>query len=475
MIDELDHHRPRFHIRPPRGYLNDPNGPVVVNGTTHMYFQYRLGVDTADPVVWGHATSENLVDWTLHRAAMTPDPEGLDRDGCWSGNTVVAPDGRVVAFYSGFRREHPVQSALRAVSDDGGRSFGAPTLAVADPGGAVRVRRDPFVWREGDGWRMVLGEGDADERASARSYRSRDLVTWIDEGPLAVLRRTVLDDVDTGAMWECPQVADVDGTQVLLVGAWSEHDGIMRVLAILPGHEADRVEGLGAYPIDEGPNFYAPSVLRRDPDGPLLWGWVTEGRDEAWWREAGWAGVLSLPRELRLDDRGRVLSRPAAHLDALRDRATSQRLAGGASATVGAQAELLIESVGLDHCRVRLGTADEFVEFGIDPRAGRLTIDLRSASRDPRAHGGLVVMDEVTVDGLVELRVFLDGSVLEVFASTGRAATCRIYPLASPPWSLRSEGAVSITYWDLSESCGEPALDSPGEEAGGLLPVLPAS
>lgn len=470
MTDALDHHRPRFHIRPPRGYLNDPNGPVVVGGTTHLYFQYRLGVDIAEPVIWGHASSENLVDWTLHRAAMTPDPNGLDRDGCWSGNTVVAPDGRVVAFYSGFRRDHPVQSALAAVSDDGGRSFGSPTLAVADPDGPIRVRRDPFVWRERDGWRMVLGEGDAAERASARSYHSPDLLSWTDEGPLAVLPRTVLDGVDTGAMWECPQVVDVDGTRVLLVGSWSEREGIMRVLAILPDRQADRLEGLGAYPIDEGPNFYAPSVLRRRPEASLLWGWVTEARDESWWREAGWAGALSLPREMSVDERGRLLSRPAREVDVLRERGVRGELSPGAFAAIGAQGELRIESGAGGPAAVRFGTSDEFVEIRVDPQGDRVTIDLTAASRDPRAHGGVVVMDQVCVDGSVELRVFLDGSVLEVFTSTGRAATCRLYPLAPPPWGLRSEGPVSLTYWDLSNTYRDSSTDPGGGEAQRAMP-----
>lgn len=452
MIESLDHHRPRFHVRPPRGYVNDPNGPVVLDGTTHLYFQYRLGVDMAEPVIWGHASSDDLIDWTLHRAAMTPEPTGLDRDGCWSGNTVIAPDGRVAAFYSGFRRDHPVQSALKAVSHDGGLSFGPPTLAVEDPDGAVRVRRDPFVWRDRDAWRMVLGEGDDEERASARSYRSTDLVTWTDEGPLAKLPRTRLDGVDTGAMWECPQVADIDGVEVVLVGAWSERDGIMRVLGILPGRQADRLEGLGAYPIDDGPSFYAPSVLREGVDRPLLWGWVTESRDESWWREVGWAGALSLPREMSLDERGRVLSRPARQLDGLRRRADPREVAAGASARISAQAELRMRSEGSETTGVRIGTATEFVDIRVDPSAGSITIDLTAASRDPRAHGEVVVMQDPLIDGTVELRIFLDGSVLEVFSSTGRVATCRMYPLAPPPWTVGTSGAVSLTYWDLAAS-----------------------
>ncbi|MGN6743175.1 MAG: GH32 C-terminal domain-containing protein, partial [Amnibacterium sp.] len=254
-------------------------------------------------------------------------------------------------------------------------------------------------------------------------------------------------------------VADVDGTQVLLVGAWSEHDGIMRVLAILPDGQADRLRGLGAYPIDHGPNFYAPSVLRGSADRTLLWGWITEGRDEGWWREAGWAGVLSLPREMSLDRRGRLLSRPAEQVALLRERGVRKELAENDSASIGAHAELLIECRGDTSASVRFGTSEEAVEIRIEPGRDLVTIDLTKASRDARAHGGIVPIEEVGLHGIIQLRVFLDGSVLEVFASSGRVATCRLYPLEAPPWTLQIQGAVALAYWDFSDVYAR--LDAP--------------
>lgn len=444
----LEHHRPRFHIRPPRGWLNDPNGPVVIDGVTHLYFQYRFGTDLADPVVWGHASSTNLIDWSLHRAAITPEPTGLDRDGCFSGNTVLTDSGEVLAFYSGFRRDYPLQSALVASSTDGGASFGAARLAVEDPDGPV-VRRDPFVWRTASGWHMALGEGDADERASVRRYRSTDLEVWEDEGSIVSLPRTVVDGVDTGAMWECPQVADVDGTEVVLVGAWSEENGIMRVLAVLPGLGGDRLEGVGAYPVDDGDSFYAPSVLRREGQGPLVWGWVTEARTEDWWREEGWAGAISLPREVRLAPDGRLLSAPAAELDLLRGRGTHMRLVSGQEASIGGHAELTISPAEAAVSSVRVGSAEECFRILLDPTRDRVTIDLDDSSSDDRAHRGKLTVEGAFEDGSGEVRVFLDGSILEVFTGTGRVATCRFYPVSAPPWTVRFDGAADVDVWDL--------------------------
>lgn len=35
-----DPHRQRFHLQPPVGWLNDPNGLCVYSGQYHAFFQY---------------------------------------------------------------------------------------------------------------------------------------------------------------------------------------------------------------------------------------------------------------------------------------------------------------------------------------------------------------------------------------------------------------------------------------------------
>lgn len=41
-IHFFDDDRPRFHLHPPAGWLNDPNGPIYYKGRYHMYDYSRF-------------------------------------------------------------------------------------------------------------------------------------------------------------------------------------------------------------------------------------------------------------------------------------------------------------------------------------------------------------------------------------------------------------------------------------------------
>ena len=433
------HHRPRFHVRPPWGYLNDPNGPIVLGEVAHLYFQFRPITDLTVPVEWGHATSTDFIRWQLHRPAMAPVPDGLDRDGCWSGNTVL-DDGRVRAFYSGKINESPYQSVLTAISDDGGYTFGAPELVIPDPAPdeGVTTYRDPFVWQADGQWLMAVGVGYADEVAAIRLYASSDLRDWMRIDDLASLPRHFVDGTDLGSAWECPQILDLGGHTVAVVGTWTPSSGPMEVLAFAadaPSHPEL---------VDHGTNFYAASALRDSPYGPLLFGWVTEGCDQLRWTKAGWAGALSLPRQVWWAEDGSLRSAPVPSVTEL--RLGQARPADGAA--IGPQSEIVAPTAPA-RLRLRFGET-EHVEVVLDAEADTLTIDRTNASAD-LADGGRAMTAPGAFDaatGRPAARIFVDGSIIEVFASAGRVLTTRVYPVNPPPWHLETTADGQV--WELA-------------------------
>lgn len=68
------------------------------------FYQHVVGSSSWDwGLVWGHASSANLVNWKHEPIALEPSGGGHDADGCWSGNTAVDTDGSVALLYTGVR------------------------------------------------------------------------------------------------------------------------------------------------------------------------------------------------------------------------------------------------------------------------------------------------------------------------------------------------------------------------------------
>ena len=94
--------RPLYHFSPPGEWMNDPNGLCQWGGRYHLFYQYNR--DRLEPIgsprqhrgiSWGHAVSDDLVNWRDLPIALRPVGEEL---GCYSGQTLVDGD-RVIATY----------------------------------------------------------------------------------------------------------------------------------------------------------------------------------------------------------------------------------------------------------------------------------------------------------------------------------------------------------------------------------------
>lgn len=446
-----DPHRPTYHLQPRSAWLNDPNGLIHRDGAYHVFYQYAPDAPWEEKQ-WGHAASPDLVRWTDLPVALVPTPGGADADGCWSGSAV--DDGGVpTLLYSGLRANEPWQLPCLARSRDGMRTWekhpGNPVVAAPPPGLDLTGFRDPRVWREDGAWSMLLGAGVRGAGGAALLYRSPDLVTWEYLHPLLEGDAAAEDPVWTGAMWECPDFFPLGDRHVLLVsaldGSRANPTGFRPFLhhaAYFSGEYRERrlLPRAGGV-VDHGGHFYAPQTLL-DPRGRrLMWGWIWEGRSDEAALTAGWAGALSLPRVLSLTPDGALLQRPAPELEALR----------GAHHHVGrtaiAPGEVrLIDGVGGDRLELaleldlgdaeRVGVAvrvspdgEERTLLLYDRMAETLTVERDRSSLSPEVRrdtrGGPLALG---AGEPLRLRVFVDGSVLEVFANDRLCLASRVYP-----------------------------------------------
>ncbi len=325
--------RPRLHLTPSGGWLNDPHGLTWHEGAYHLFFQavpdgdaWRTGVS------WGHATSLDLLSWEHLPAALEPGEGDL---GCWSGCLVTPPTGAPRIFYTSVADpDHDLGVIREAVALDAGLRRWRKGRWVVDAAGAVppgsrglRVFRDPQVVPDGAGWRMLVGAGRGDGRPGVLGYSSADLRSWEPEGDVVV--GTAPPDW-AGRAWECPNLVEADGAHVLFVSVWD--DGTDRMAAAVGSAAEGRFVADRWVTVASGPRGpYAGSVFRDALGRPCVIFWLRGIADE----DAGWAGALSVPYVVRVIDGDLALEPHPAVVEAV---ACSAGPASAAGNDVGAGA-----------------------------------------------------------------------------------------------------------------------------------------
>ena len=81
-------YRGAFHLLPPIGWMNDPNGFVYFLGEYHLFYQFYPYDSVWGPMHWGHAKSKDLLHWEELPVALAPS-ESYDKDGCFSGSAIA--------------------------------------------------------------------------------------------------------------------------------------------------------------------------------------------------------------------------------------------------------------------------------------------------------------------------------------------------------------------------------------------------
>jgi beta-fructofuranosidase len=405
---------PALHIRPPQGWLNDPNGLCRIDGRYHVFFQYNPVAPVHEAIYWGHVSSTDLIHWQQHPIALAPRPGLIDGAGCWSG-CVVDDGGVPTAVYSANPDDARNAVVALARSDRSlihWRQDRSPARGISRSSGMEEVR-DPFVFvHEGHRY-AVQGAGQPAGGPRLLLYGCDDLTQWTELGDLLTTEDPIAAEVADANIWECPNLLRVAGQWVLLVSLVGRVNGVDQLSRVryLIGDLVAQDQGwtfkaTSGGVVDEGPAFYAPQVLA-EADRTLLWAWAWElGRSERQIADAGWAGVLTFPRELYICN-GILGARPATELSALR-----------------------FERLPCQPGQPFQAHAFELVANG--PVALRLADD---------GAGGLVSSAEGTPTE--PARILVDGSMVETF-HRGRSHTTRAYPTVHSSWIV--EGAAVTAY-----------------------------
>lgn len=442
-----DRHRPRYHFIPPANWTNEPHGPLYWKGEYHVFYQANPSGPYWGHIHWGHSSSKDLVHWRHWPAAIRPEPAS-DRFGIWSGCTVVDSD-RVVAFYTSEHDGEQAQNLAWAADDELllWTKHPANPVIPGPPRGFEIVSgfRDPFVWRYGDRWYMIVGSGIKDVGGTVFLYRSIDLEEWEYCGPLFTGEVS-----QTGQFWEMPQFVNFGEKWALIVNEWP---GSKRGWYWIGEFRDERfTPETGPTLVDLGEHFLSPTFTT-DPGGRrLAFGVIKESRSSEDQLVAGWANLFGLPRVFELDEaRGVLMQYPAPELKALRRehlRIEEIQTGGGRwgrligegfefpdneitrSTMLEARVVFAPGNWGQRGLRLfRSAGGEEETLLYYDAKRQRMVVDKTRCSLNPTVEKGVQGGPfQLEPDEPLELHLFIDHSVLEVFINGRATLTTRVYP-----------------------------------------------
>jgi fructan beta-fructosidase len=443
-------YRPSYHFSPAKGWMNDPNGLVYLDGEYHLFFQHYPDSTVWGPMHWGHAVSKDLLNWEELPIALFPDSLGYifsgsavydEKNSSGLGSEAAPPLVALFTYHDPKGEKEgrkDYQSQGLAYSLDKGRNWtkyaGNPVL----PNQGIADFRDPKISQittagGSQTWLMTLAARDR-----VQFYQSTNLKDW------SLLGEFGQGVGAHGGVWECPELLSMkapDGNQkwVLLVsinpggpqkgsatqyfigdfdkGTFTPDDTMLRWL-------------------DYGPDNYAGVTwanLPAEQNRKLFIGWMSNWLYGQVVPTPTWRSALTLPRELSLFDVDGTLllkSTPAKEVDAL--KSTSYSLSGKESLLPSAAVEILAEVSGEDSFSLLLSN-ELGEEVAINKEMGLVTVDRRKAGKaafNPdfaAAHAAPMSWKAKT------LRIFLDASSLELFVNEGELViTSLLFP--SSPW-----------------------------------------
>ena len=444
-----DPRRPQFHLLPAKNWMNDPNGPIFFNGKYHMFFQYNPHAAVWGDMSWYHSVSPDMLHWTHLPLALEPTTGGPDAFGCFSGSA-IAVGKRVYFVYTGVVESTPDKATIRdgsdklqesqclAFSDDPNlirwTKVPKPIVPLPPEGMAITGFRDPSAWRQDDTYYMTVGSGVARVGGCVLLYRSKDLNTWEYLHPLTSGTwngKKTPNPCDDGEMWECPEFFALDGMHVLIYSTlgkvfWQSGklDGATMKFTPLKS---------GLLDLDA---FYAPKTQLDAKGRRILWGWIPERRNHAAMLEAGWSGMMSLPRVMHVDPDGTLRLQVLPETAKLRaGTVPSEETRAGALKT-------LRKASGEVTCA---GRGDKSFEVSINANE----TEVMHVSYSPEKHSFLTDGKEVALEphDLPTLHAFVDGSVIELILGERIGYTKRFYYEGStaPDLHIHATGMGDVT------------------------------
>ena len=455
-------YRPRFHFTPAKGWMNDPNGMIFLNGQYHLFFQHYPDGTEWGPMHWGHATSSDLVQWKEQPIALYPDSIGMIFSGSAvldKNNTSGLGRGGVAPLVAIFTQHYmPGEKAGRtdfqnqsiAYSLDEGKTWtkyaGNPVLKTPN----LKDFRDPkVIWHEPtQKWIMNLAVADHVE-----FYSSPNLIKWTKESEIGK------NLFAHGGVWECPDLLSFSHfgktIWVLLVsmnpGGPNGGSATQYIVGDFDGHTFKPYTTDIKW-MDYGPDNYAGVTFSNLGDRKILIGWMSNWNYANTVPTEKWRSAMTVPRELSL-------VKKASNSNQFLLVSTPVKELKNAFVQIVSKENVIpnridIKDIKATHFEIILSnTNNEKLIVGYHADKKQFYIDRTNAgvSNFNPGFAAVAVAPRLSFAMNMDLSILLDKTSIELFADGGRTVMTALFFPTFPytKWEIKSKEKMPSSYMKL--------------------------
>lgn len=424
-----------YHLMHPgaESMPGDPNAAFYLDGVYHLHYILRHPWKGRQTFAFVHVTSPDMLHWTWQPTKLQ---RSFTEHGMFSGTGFETKEGRPATIYHGESSgRNQIALAKDRLLTDWEKPFPVE-VRMADGSVAKMNHWDPDCFLIGDTYYAISGG------PNPPVFKSQDLRHWTYLGDFL---RHQMPDVTVGEDISCPNFFPLGDQYMLLcishpmgcryyLGNWDAkaEQFVPKKHGRMNWARSDQP----AWGLFQRTDFFAPETVRT-PDGRrVMWAWLTSmGTRNPLLNRT----VQSLPRELSLPADGVLRMRPLRELEGQRSdpvlrsdvKLTSpvtglgDRVPPAAAPALQRIAELPGESVEIRITVDREQAARKL--FGVvlfsDGKGGGLPVMLRPETGTLRvgtAEAPFAVAD-LPPGQPVELRIFIDRYLVEVFANDRQA------------------------------------------------------
>ena len=441
-----DHLLPQYHPKPNTHWANEAYGLTYYNGKYHLFFQKNPNAPDLFFMHWGHLSSPDLVNWTEERITISPEnvPSGFDNVGCWSGTTIKDTNDVPKIIYTGV---NGVYAGIGGATPndanliDWTKDLNNPLIPTVPNTVSNLDFRDPYIWKEGNTYYMVIGSGrGSPEGGMLFQYSSTDLVNWTQENNFYY---NFLNQHPTGTFWEMPFVYKFDSNNYMLQvthnGGGAPADskywiGSINSNKVFVPHDvnAKTMEVISK-------KMLAPAIGVDSAGQPIYIGIIVEDGDVAQQKARGWRQTFSIPRKIRLLANNKIGQVPHENLQKLRKnyyQITNRIITTGTEWNIPE-----IESRQMEmHYRISFEPdaifsmhlfknwdKQENTILNFNTKDNRLSVNRTNHTLSPGIFPVTNGNYTFRADGKLDVRIFLDNSIFEVFVDSIEVFSGRLY------------------------------------------------